>query len=84
MGRGDFVSRFSRSKMLLGNDASRDQMAQIPVEGRQGHAPPSCPQAFMQRTDIPVIRSGDQRFEDFAQVRGHSQSALLASVLEFG
>ncbi|MBB4168886.1 hypothetical protein FHX09_002732 [Rhizobium sp. BK538] len=38
----------------------------------------------MQRTDIPVIRSGDQRFEDFAQVRGHSQSALLASVLEFG
>lgn len=47
VGRGDLVSRFSRSEMLLGNDSCRDQMAQISVDCRQGHAPPSRPQALV-------------------------------------
>lgn len=65
VGRGDFVSRFSWSEMLRNNDACSDQMAQISVDGRQGHARPSRPQAFVQRIDIRMIRSGNQSLEDF-------------------
>nr|KZA96800.1 hypothetical protein A4A59_34400 [Rhizobium leguminosarum] len=66
VGRGDFVSRFSRPEMLLGNDACSDQMTQIAVDGRHGHARPSRPQALAERIDIRVIRFGKQRLEDFA------------------